>query len=242
MVAPTVIIGATGRIGETLASLLAEEGRPLFLIARDGDALRSVAEKYGARFAVADAQDPEALGNAVAQADEGEGIGGLAYCVGSIVMKSLRQAGPSDFRDCFDLNTVGAAVALQAAQAGLKKANGAVVFFSTVAVTQGFANHAVIASAKGALEGLTRSAAAELSPDVRVNAVALSLSETKMAEPIVSGGQMRDAIARMHALPRLGKPEDGAAAAAFLLSDKAGWITGQIIGVDGGRSRVRPKG
>lgn len=242
MVAPIVVIGATGKTGEALSARLSAEGHSLFLIARDGAALAPLADRFGARSAVADATDMDALADAVGQADEGDGIAGLAYCAGSIVMKSLRQASAEDFQDCFTLNALGAAMAMKAAQSGLKKAKGAVVLFSTVAVAQGFANHTVIAAAKGALEGIMRSAAAELAPDVRVNAVALSLSDTKMAEPVLANDTVKDAIARMHALQRLGTAEDAAAAATFLLTDRAGWITGQVLGVDGGRSRLRPKG
>ena len=116
------------------------------------------------------------------------------------------------------------------------------VLFSTVAVQQGFPNHSVIAAAKGAVEGLTRSLAAELAPAIRVNAVAPSLTQTPLAAALTRNDQMAKAIAGMHAIPRLGDPEDIAACAAFLLSPESGWITGQIIGVDGGRSTLRVKG
>ena len=118
---------------------------------------------------------------------------------------------------------------------------GSVVLFSTVAVQQGFPNHSIIAAAKGAVEGLTRALAAELAPHVRVNAVAPSLTRTPLAAALTQNEPMAKAIAAMHALPRLGEPEDMAACAAFLLSPDSGWVTGQIIGVDGGRSTLRTK-
>ncbi len=116
------------------------------------------------------------------------------------------------------------------------------VLFSTVAVAQGFSNHASIGMAKGAVEGLMLSLAAELAPKVRVNCVAPSLTKTPLAQALTSNEQMAGAIAGLHALQRLGEPEDIAAAAAFLLSPEASWITGQVIGVDGGRSMLRTKG
>jgi NAD(P)-dependent dehydrogenase (short-subunit alcohol dehydrogenase family) len=111
-----------------------------------------------------------------------------------------------------------------------------------VAVAQGFTAHASVAMAKGAVEGLTLALAAELAPKVRVNAIAPSLTRTPLARALTSSEQMAGAIAQMHAIPRLGEPDDIAALGAFLLSPEAGWITGQIIGVDGGRSTLRTKG
>jgi len=106
----------------------------------------------------------------------------------------------------------------------------------------GFANHAVIAMAKGAVEALTVSLAAELAPQVRVNAIAPSLTRSGIAEPMTGNAALAKAIAGQHPIPRLGEPDDSAAMAAFLLSDDAGWITGQVLAVDGGRSTVRTKG
>ena len=96
--------------------------------------------------------------------------------------------------------------------------------------------------AKGAVEGLTRALAAELAPKIRVNAIAPSLTDTRLAQGLTGNPQMASAIAQLHPLPRLGRAEDSAHLAAFLLSDRADWITGQVIGVDGGRGRLRPKG
>jgi len=133
-------------------------------------------------------------------------------------------------------------LAIRAAQKALEAANGSVVLFSTIAVGQGFPNHAVISAAKGGVEGLTRALAAELAPKVRVNAVAPSLTRTPLADSLIRSEAVAKGIAQMHAIPRLGEPDDIAAAAAFLLGPDSAWTTGQVMAVDGGRSRVRTKG
>jgi len=115
------------------------------------------------------------------------------------------------------------------------------VLFSSVAARAGFPNHAAIAAAKGAVEGLVVALGAELAP-VRVNAIAPSLTRTPLAEPLTRNAAMADAIAKQHPIARLGTAEEVAALADFLLSDQAGWITGQVIGVDGGRGSLRSKG
>ncbi len=237
MTDPIVILGATGGIGAALARRLAEAGATLHLIARDS-AVAALASELRATHAVADCLDDAGLTAAVGAA--GTRIAGLAYCVGSIVMKPLKRASVADFAETYALNVIGAARAIAAAEAGLRATGGAVVLFSSVAARAGFPNHAVIGSAKAAVEGLTVALAAELAP-VRVNCIAPSLSRTKMAAGLTGNEAMAKAIAAQHPIPRLGEPDDAAALAAFLLSAEAGWITGQIIGVDGGRGVLRTK-
>ncbi len=242
MTAPVLIFGATGGVGTALARRLAAGGVPLFLTARAADRLAALAQATGADHAACDVLDDAALTGVVARAAAAGALAGLAYCVGSIVVKPLRSAGAADFVDAFRLNVVGAALAVRAAQKALEAGGGSVVLFSTVAVAQGFPNHAVISAAKGGIEGLTRALAAELAPKVRVNAVAPSLTRTPLADAFVRNDAVAEGIARLHAIPRLGEPEDLAAAAAFLLAPDSAWITGQVIPVDGGRSRVRTRG
>jgi NAD(P)-dependent dehydrogenase (short-subunit alcohol dehydrogenase family) len=138
---------------------------------------------------------------------------------------------------------MGAALAVQASLPALKKCAGtaSVVLFSSVAAAQGFSLHASIGMAKGAINGLTLSLAAELAPKIRVNAIAPSLTSTGLGQSILANEKMAQAIAGMHALERVGRPEDMSALAAFLLGDEADWMTGQIIHVDGGRSTLRVK-
>ncbi|MFC7609922.1 SDR family NAD(P)-dependent oxidoreductase [Teichococcus aestuarii] len=232
-------------VGGALARRPAARGDEPFLIARDAARLAALAGELGAPHAAADATDPEALAAAIGAA--GPRLGGLAYCVGSIPLKPLKRLTAADFLEAFRLNAMGAALAVQAAQpalaAGGEGMGGAgVVLFSSIAARAGFPNHAAIAAAKGAVEGLVVALGAELAPAIRVNAIAPSLMRTEMAAPLTANAQMAEAIAKLHPVPRLGTPEDAAALAAFLLSPEAGWISGQVIGADGGRATLRSKG
>jgi NAD(P)-dependent dehydrogenase (short-subunit alcohol dehydrogenase family) len=158
-------------------------------------------------------------------------------------LKSLQRLTPDEMLLDFKVNALGAALAVQSLLPALKNNPdpSSVILFSSVAVDQGFKMHASISMAKGAVSGLTHALAAELAPKVRVNAIAPSLTKTPLTDGMLSNEKMVEAIANMHALPRLGKPEDMAALAAFLISEKSEWITGQIFGVDGGRSTLRIK-
>lgn len=240
MAAPIAIIGGSSGIGAALARRLHAAGHDLHVMSRDPARLSTIAAETGCATSVVDVLDPEGLTDAVTRAGA-NGLGGLAYCVGSIPLKPLAQVTAADMAQAFALNTIGAAMAVKAASSALQPGAG-VVLFSTVAVRQGFANHAAIAAAKGGIEGLTLALAAELAPRVRINCVAPSLTRTPLATRLTANESMAKAIASLHALGRLGEPEDAAALAAFLLSPDSGWITGQIIGVDGGRSTLRTKG
>ncbi len=242
MSVPVLVFGAHGGIGEALARRLAASGQDLFLTARDAATLSDLGSELSARTGSCDVLDSDQIQAVVEEADAGEGLAGLAFCVGNIVLKPLKATTEADFVDCFRLNTVAAAMAVKAAALGLKKARGAVVLFSTVAVQQGFSNHSVIVAAKGAVEAMTRSLASELAPEVRVNCIAPSVHRTAIAEKLTGNKVLADGLAAMHPIPRLGEPDDAAAAAAFLLGADAGWVTGQVLAVDGGRAVIRGKG
>ncbi len=236
-----VIFGATGGMGSAIANRLFDEGYKLHLVARGESQLKNMAHEFDADYTVGDVND-SALFDKVAQ-EAGDKIAGMVYAVGTMNLKSLQRLTTEEMLKDFKVNALGAAQAVQALLPALKNNSepSSVLFFSSVAVDQGFKMHASISMAKGAVSGLTRALAAELAPKVRVNAIAPSLTETPLTEGMLSNQKMVEAIAGMHALPRLGKPEDMAALAAFLVSEKSGWITGQIIGVDGGRSTLRIK-
>jgi NAD(P)-dependent dehydrogenase (short-subunit alcohol dehydrogenase family) len=240
MAGRVLVFGATGGIGSALARRIATRGAEPFLVARDRGRLEALAAELRAPWQAADVTDAAAL-KAVAEA-AGSPLAGLAFCVGSILLKPLNRLTEADFLDTFRLNALAPALAVQAALPGLVAGKGAVVLFSSVAARRGFASHAAIGAAKAAVEGLAVSLAAELAPNLRVNVVAPSLTRTGLAEPLTRSPQMADAIARQHPIPRLGEAEDAAALADFLLSDAAGWITGQVVGVDGGRGTLAGKG
>lgn len=238
-----LIYGGSGGIGSALARRLRDRGHAVHLVARDRGRLEALATEIGATFSVADVADRAAITAAAAAA--GDRLAGLAYCVGSINLKPVARLTDADFVRDYELNALGAVRAVQASLSALKAHDGptsSILLVSTVAVAQGFAAHASVSMAKGAVEGLTVALAAELAPKIRVNCVAPSLTRTPLAKSLTSSETMANAIAALHAIPRLGEPDDVAALGALLLDRDAGWITGQVIGVDGGRSMLRTKG
>jgi NAD(P)-dependent dehydrogenase (short-subunit alcohol dehydrogenase family) len=167
-------------------------------------------------------------------------VDGIVYCPGTIDLKPFRRLSEADFINDFKINVTGAVKVLQKVYSALRKSDqAAIVMFSTVAVGSGMNFHSSIASAKGAVEGLVRSLAAEFAPKIRVNAVAPSLTDTPLAANLLSNDAKREASAGRHPLMRVGNIEDQVNAALFLLSPKTSWMTGQILHVDGGMSSIR---
>ncbi|RPI00468.1 MAG: SDR family oxidoreductase [Calditrichaeota bacterium] len=242
MTRKVVIYGGSGGIGSATARILHARGYDLHLVGRSEDKITAIAAELKASFTIGDVND-SSLFPRVAE-DARDALDGLVYAVGTINLRSFQRLTEADFLNDFRVNAIGAALAIQSALPALKKSKAiaSVVLFSSVAALQGFAFHGSIGMAKGAVNGLTLSLANELAPRVRVNAIAPSLTRTQLAKDILSNVQMTASIAELHALQRLGTPEDIAAITAFLLSPEADWITGQIIGVDGGRSTLRTKG
>lgn len=239
----TIIMGAHGGIGASLAEMLLEKGENLILTARKAKNLEQYTDRNNVHICELDVTHPDSdrFKDFLSLA-KSLGVKGLAYCVGSIDLKPLKATKDEDFIKSFDLNLLGAVRVLRALERQMKESEASIVLFSTIAVQQGFMNHSIISASKGAVEGFTKALAAEWAPKVRVNCIAPSLTDTAIAEPLTSSEQMAAVIANMHPIPRLGQPEDSATVAAMLLSDKAGWITGQIFHVDGGRSTLRTKG
>ena len=239
---PVLIFGGVGGIGEALARRLRTAGRTVAITARQLDRAQAVAAEIGAAAIPCDVLDASSIDAAVAGATRDGRLGGIVYAVGSIALKPLARTTEDDMIAAYRLNVVGAMTAIRAGAAALKVAHGSVVLFSSVAAAQGFPMHAAIGAAKGGVEGLALSLAAELAPFVRVNAIAPSLTVTPLAAGLTRNPQMADGIAALHPIPRLGTADEVAALAQFLLSADAGWMTGQIIGVDGGRSTLRTGG
>ncbi len=230
-----LIFGATGSIGSSLAEQLTNSGNSIHLIGRNEDETKNISNKLGCSFTIANVLEDGFIEKVKKDVSE---IKGIAYCVGSIDLKPLRMVTEQDFNKCMKLNLYSAVEVIKAYQESLKKNKGSVVLFSTVAAQRGFTNHAVIASAKAAVEGLTVSLAAEFAPNIRVNCVAPSLTNSKIAEPMLKNKALAEGIAKAHPLKRLGEGKDSASLAKFLITDDSSWITGQIIAVDGGRSKL----
>lgn len=169
-----------------------------------------------------------------------EVIDGLAYCVGSIQLKPFHRFTEEDFLKDYQIQVLGAVKVIQEVLPKLKQSNSAsIVLFSTVAVQTGFTFHSLISASKGAIEGLTKALAAELSPKIRVNCIAPSITQTPLAAALLNTEEKIAANSQRHPLGRIGQPQDVAELAAFLLSDKSSWMTGQIIHMDGGISNLR---
>ena len=230
-----LIFGATGSIGSSLAEQLKSSGNEIHLVARNENEVKAIAEKLSCNFTVVDVLEDGFIAKVKADINE---IKGMAFCIGSIDLKPLRMITEQDLDRCMKLNLYSAIEAIQGYQESLKKNKGSIVLFSTVAAQRGFTNHAIIASAKAAVEGLTVSLAAEFAPNIRVNCVAPSLTKSKIAEPMLKNTTIAEGIAKAHPLKRLGEGKDSASLAKFLITEDSSWITGQIIAVDGGRSKL----
>ena len=228
-----VVVGGTSGIGLEITRRLAAKDCPVAVISRSAG---SVADLPGVTHLPVDVTRDEIDAGSLP-----DRIQGLAYCPGSIRLRPFHRLKEADFLADLQINFLGAVKAIQTCLPGLKKAENpsSIVLFSTVAVGTGMPFHASIASAKGALEGLTRSLAAEFAPKIRVNAIAPSLTDTRLANTLLSDDGKRSAAADRHPLKRFGNPEDIAAAATFLLEDSSSWVTGQVIAVDGGMGALR---
>ena len=219
-----LIIGGSSGIGAALANQLNQDGQQVLTACRRPTSYRHQTYDVSASSPL---QIPEPLD-------------GLVYCPGSINLKPFHRLTVDEMLDEYRLNALGAATCIQQALPALKKsASASIVLFSTVAVQTGLPFHASIAMAKGAIEGLTRSLAAELSPGIRVNAIAPSLTDTPLSENLTNTEQKRQASADRHPLKRIGAPEEIASLAGWLLSDASRFITGQILHADGGMGSVR---
>ncbi|MDA9650293.1 SDR family oxidoreductase [Candidatus Pelagibacter sp.] len=230
-----LIFGATGSIGSSLAEQLKNLGNELHLVARNENEVKAIAEKLNCSFTVADVLEDGFMEKIKADIDD---VKGIAYCIGSIDLKPIRMVTEQDMNKCMKLNLYSAIDVIKGYQETLKKNKGSIVLFSTVAAQRGFTNHAIIASAKAAVEGLTVSLAAEFAPNIRVNCIAPSLTKSKIAEPMLKNTTIAEGIAKAHPLKRLGEGKDSASLAKFLITEDSSWVTGQIIAVDGGRSKL----
>lgn len=228
-----VIIGGSKGIGHAIVQRLTHLNHRVIVISRTLDQLESnPLIEYIQKDIIKDELSPSELPDV---------IDGLIYCPGSIVLKPFKSLSEEQFSEDFAINCLGAVKSIKASLNGLKKSEShpSIVLFSTVAVSQGMPFHASIAAAKGAVEGLTKSLAAEFAPTIRVNCIAPSLTDTPLAAKILSSPEKIQAAEQRHPLKSIGNADDLAGMAVFLLSQDAKWISGQILHVDGGMSTLR---
>jgi len=224
-----VLIGGSYGIGSSLAEILTSKGHDVYVLSRSKPA------SAGAKHIPFDAQTQSIdLTQLPATLD------GLAYLPGTIQLKPFHRFTNEDFLQDFNINVLGATKCIRELLPPLKASEqSSIVLFSSVAVQQGMPFHASVAMAKGALEGLTRSLAAELAPKIRVNAIAPSITDTPLASKILSNDDKKKSSGDRHPLKRVGESTDIANAAAYLLSEDSSWVSGQILHVDGGMSSLR---
>lgn len=235
-----VVLGATGGIGGSLARKLAAGGARLMLAARRADPLERLAGELGALHASLDATSLEEVQECVEDTKRHYGrVSGIANCVGSLLLKPAHLTSREEW-DATLAQNLGSAFSAVRAGARSMREGGSVVLVSSAAARVGLANHEAIAASKAGIEGLVRSAAATYGArGLRVNAVAPGLTRSPLTERITSSETAAEASRAMHVMGRLGEPRDVASAIAWLLDPEQSWVTGQVIGVDGGLATVR---
>ncbi len=226
-----LIIGASSGIGEATAQILNKQSFNVYSASRTAPSVAMV------KHFTWDALNPD---NTVFN-ELPDVLDGLIYCPGTINLKPFARLSQEDFKNDFQINVLGAVAVIQAVLPRLKKSSSAsIVLFSTVAVKIGMSFHASVASSKGAIEGLTRSLAAEFAPNkINVNCIAPSLTETPLAKNLLSSEEKKEASNKRHPIGRFGNVSDIASMTSFLISDDASWMTGQILNIDGGMSSIK---
>lgn len=225
------MVGASKGIGNAIANRLADGGHSVTAMSRSEGDLGKIQNVSFLEY--------DAVGISDFPLIDGP-VDGVVYCPGSINLKPFHRLMEKDFLADLNINLLGAVKTIQALLPNLKEAeNGSIVLFSTVAVQTGMGFHASVSAAKGAVEGLTRSLAAEFAPKIRVNCIAPSLTDTPLAERLLSSPEKRDAAAGRNPLQKVGTSDEVAAMAEFLLTGESKWITGQIFHVDGGMGTLR---
>ncbi len=239
-----VILGGSGGIGSSAARQLVGTGANVALAARDGERLQRVADELGG--AVTETLDATDLGevenfvNSVAESHDG--IDGIVNCVGSILLKAAHQTREEEWRHTISANLDSAFATVRAGAKVMGRSGGSIVLMSSSAARVGLPSHEAIAAAKAGVIGLARSAAATYAgKGIRVNAVAPGLVDTPMSAGITGNEMMLKASTAMHPLGRIGSSEEVASVIAWLLSEESSWVTGEVIGIDGGLATVRGK-
>jgi len=238
-----LVLGGSGGIGQVLCRRLAAQGARLVVAGRNEGTVVSLAREFDAGHAVVEAADIDQVDRLVKTVLQEEGrLDGIALLVGSILLSPAHRTTEDQWRDVIDANLTPAFAVARAAGKHLKQP-ASVVLVSSAAARLGLANHEAIAAAKAGIEGLARSAAATYAGrGLRFNVVAPGLVDTPLAAPLLANSASAEASRAMHPLGRLGRPEDVASAVAWLLEPANDWVTGQVLGVDGGLATTRSRG
>lgn len=239
-----VVIGATGGIGSELSRRLAATGARLLLGGRSAEKLRDLTDSLGASSFELDATDPDQVDACLTHAREAFGpIDGVANCVGSLLLKPAHLTTAAEWAATLTTNLTSAFATVRSAARVMMQGGGSIVLVSSAAARVGLANHEAIAAAKAGVIGLTLSAAATYAErGIRVNCVAPGLVRTPLTARLTSNEASLKASTAMHPLGRIGEPGEVASAVAWLLDPEQSWITGQVLGIDGGLATVRARG
>jgi NAD(P)-dependent dehydrogenase (short-subunit alcohol dehydrogenase family) len=244
MTSPTyLVLGATGGIGQVLCDSLYKRGASLLAFGRDAGRLEELAERTGAEALSGDARDPEAVEGAVERALERFGrIDGAVNLVGSLLLKPAHLTRSQEWDDVLATNLGSAFHLVRAAAKAMREHGGSIVLMSSAAARTGLVNHEAIAAAKAGIEGLARSAAATYAArGIRVNCVAPGLVRTPLTERLTRTPAGLAASESMHPMGRIGDPEDVVSAIEWMLDPANAWVSGQILGIDGGLATLRGK-
>lgn len=237
------IIGATGTIGSALARRLTRHGQKVLLVGRNENKLQSLSEELGQSFVTVDLTSSRPLEEALGTATDAQGgFHALVNCIGSILLKPAHATTDDDFRQVVETNLFTAFATVRVGARLLRERGGTIILFASAAAEIGIQNHEAIAAAKAGVIGLARAAAATYAPhNIRVNVVSPGLIRTELTRRIWENATSASASAQLHALGRLGEPEQVASLVSWLLDAENDWITGQVIGIDGGLAHVLPR-
>ena len=237
-----LVAGAGGGIGSELSRHLKKAGANVFLCGRDTQKLESLQRELDADGALIDGANFASYEDALAKASAHGKLNGAVCCTGSVILKSAHATTQQEFDATIAANVTSAFGMLRSSAKAMMDQGGSIVLVSSAAAQIGLQNHEAIAAAKGAIIGLTRSAATTYArSNIRVNCIAPGLTETPMTARLTSNEASRKASEAMHALGRLGKPSDIVSGMLWLLSEEASWVTGQVIGIDGGLGSLKTR-
>lgn len=237
------ILGATGTIGQEIAARLTSAGTDVVLVGRNREKLDSLSAKLSQPSLCLESIDSQCLEEGLIRvAQSKDGISAIVNCIGSLLLKPAHLTSDVEFRQVVEANLFTAFATVRAGSKLMREAGGAIVLFASAAAEIGIQNHEAISAAKGGIISLARSAAATYAPyNIRVNVISPGLIQTELTRGIWNNPSAAEASTRLHALGRLGTAQHVSSLAAWLLDPENNWITGQVIGMDGGLAHVLPQ-